>query len=48
MFSNILICNILEYLNNNINKEITSDELSILFYYDKTYIMKKFKKELNI
>ena len=48
MFSNILICNILEYLNNNINKEITSDELSILFHFDKTYIMKKFKKELNI
>ena len=48
MYSNELICNILNYLNNNINKEISIDELSILFYYDKTYIMKKFKKELNI
>ena len=48
MYSNELICNILEYLNKNINKEITIDELSILFHYDKTYIMKRFKKELNI
>ena len=48
MFSNELVCNILEYLNNNINKEITIDELSSLFYFNKTYIMKKFKKELNI
>lgn len=48
MFSNNLVCNIIEYLNNNINKEITIDELSLLFYFDKTYIMKRFKKELNI
>jgi AraC-like DNA-binding protein len=48
MFSNDLICNILEYLNKNINKEITIDELSMLFYFNKTYIMKKFKKELKV
>ena len=48
MYSNELICNILDYLNNNINKEITTDELSSIFHYDKTYIMKKFKKELNL
>lgn len=48
MFSNDLICNVLEYINNNINKEITIDELSSLFYFNKTYIMKKFKKEMNI
>ena len=48
MYSNELICNILDYLNNNINKEITTDELSNIFHYDKTYIMKKFKKELNL
>lgn len=48
MFSNDLICNIIEYLNNNINKEITIDELSTLFYFNKTYIMKNSKKELNI
>ncbi len=48
MFSNELICNIIEYINSNINKEITIDELSLIFHFNKTYIMKKFKKELNI
>ena len=48
MFSNDLVCNIIEYLNKNINKEITIDELSRLFYFNKTYIMKRFKKELKI
>ena len=48
MFSNELVCNIIEYLNSNINKEITINELSWLFYFDKTYIMKRFKKELGI
>lgn len=48
MFSNDLVCNIIEYLNNNINKEITIDKLSLLFYFDKSYIMRRFKKELNI
>jgi len=48
MFSNDLVCNIIEYLNKNINKEITIEELSSLFYFDKAYIMRRFKKELNI
>ncbi|MBR1377137.1 MAG: helix-turn-helix transcriptional regulator [Bacilli bacterium] len=48
MFSNELVCKIIEYLNSNINKEITIDELSMLFFFDKTYIMKRFKKELGI
>ena len=48
MFSNELVCNILEYINKNINKEITIVELSNIFFYDKTYIMKRFKKEMNI
>lgn len=48
MFSNELVCEILEYINNNINKEITIDELSSLFYFNKTYIMKRFKKEIGI
>ena len=47
MYSNSLICDILEYINKNINKEITTDELVNRFYYDKTYIMKRFKKEIG-
>ena len=47
MFSNSLVCDILEYLNKNINEEITIDELANRFYFDKTYIMKRFKKEIG-
>jgi AraC-like DNA-binding protein len=47
MFSNSLVCDILEYINKNINKEITTDELVNRFYYDKTYIMERFKKEIG-
>lgn len=48
MYSNELICNILDYLDDNINKKISIDELSIYFSYDRFYIMKLFKKELGI
>ena len=47
MFSNSLVCDILEYINHNINMEITIEELANRFYFDKTYIMKKFKKEIG-
>ena len=48
MFSNELVCNILSYINANINDEITIDSLSNRFYFNRTYIMKRFKKELGI
>ena len=48
MYSNNLVCDIIEYLNNNINKEITIDELSNIFFFNRTYLMKRFKKELGI
>ncbi len=48
MYSNELVCNILEYLNSNINEEISIDDLSRIFFFNRTYIMKRFKKELNI
>lgn len=48
MFSNSLVCDILDYINKNINREITIDELANHFYFDKTYIMKRFKKEIGI
>ncbi len=48
MHSNELICNILFYIDNNINNIITIDDLANEFYYNKFYIMKLFKKELNI
>lgn len=48
MYSNDLVCNILKYINNNIKNQITITELSDKYFYDKTYIMKRFKKELGI
>ena len=47
MFSNSLVCDLLEYINKNINDEITIDELANRFYFDKTYIMKRFKREIG-
>ena len=48
IYSNELVCNILTYIKNNINAEITISDISNLFSYDKTYIMKKFKRELGL
>lgn len=48
MYSNKIICKTLEYINQNINKEITITEISNILFYDRTYIMKKFKKEIGI
>ena len=47
MFSHDLVCDILEYIHKNINREITIDELANRLYFDKTYIMKRFKKEIG-
>ena len=47
MFSNSLVCDLLEYINKNINDEITIDDLSNRFYFNKTYIMKRFKREIG-
>lgn len=48
IYSNELVCNILKYIQNNINTEINISDISNIFNYDKTYIMKRFKKELGI
>ena len=48
MYSNDLVCDFIEYINNNINKDITIDELANRFYFNRTYIMKRFKKEIGV
>ena len=48
MYSNELVCKILNYIDNNINRKITIEELSLRFYYNRYYIMKLFKKEIGI
>ena len=48
MYSNDLIIKILDYIDKNIDRQISIDELSKRFFYNRYYIMKLFKKELNI
>ena len=47
MFSNTLILKILDYIDNNLYKKITIDELSRTFYFNKDYIMRVFKREIK-
>lgn len=47
MFSNDLICDILDFIDDNINRKIAMDELSGHFYFHKDYIMRLFKKEIH-
>ncbi len=46
--NNQIVVDILNYLDDNIYAKITLEELSRIFYFNKDYIMRIFKKELNI
>ena len=48
MYSNELICKVLDFLDNNINRKVSIEEISSKFYYNRYYIMKLFKKEIGI
>lgn len=47
-YANELVCDVLEFLDSNINRKISIEEISNKFYYNRYYIMKLFKKELGI
>ncbi len=47
MFSNDLVIKILNYIDNNLYKKISMEELSDLFHYNKDYIMRLFKREIG-
>lgn len=48
IFSNDLIIKILDYIDNNLYKKISIDDLSNNFHYNKDYIMRLFKKEIGL
>lgn len=48
MFSNDLICNILEYIEDNINNKISIEDIVSKFFYNRFYIMKLFKREIGV
>ena len=43
-----LVSYIIYYLNNNINRFVRIDELALYFGYEKSYIMKVFRKHIGI
>ena len=47
MFSNDLILKIINYLDNNLYKKVSIDELTRIFHYNKDYIMRLFKREIG-
>ena len=48
MYSNILICDILEYIDIFLNTKISVNDLEKKFFYNRYYIMKLFKKEIGV
>lgn len=48
MYSNELVCSILDFIDGNINRKISIEEIALKFYYNRYYIMKLFKKELEV
>lgn len=48
MYSNEIVCNILEYIDININSKISIGNISKKLNFNRYYLMKLFKRELNI
>lgn len=48
MYSNELVCNILDFLEINLNRKVSIEEVSYHFSYNRYYIMKTFKKEIGV
>lgn len=48
MYSNKLICEILNYIHNNIVNKIAIEDLENKFFYNRYYIMKLFKNEIGL
>ena len=48
MYSNKLVCKILNYIDKNINNKISINDLENIFFYNRYYIMKLFKKEIKL
>lgn len=47
MFSNKIICEIINYIDVNLNSKITIDDIENKVFYNKFYIVKLFKKEIG-
>lgn len=48
MYSNKLICQILNYIDTNWCNKLSINDLENKFYYNRYYIMKLFKREIGV
>lgn len=48
MFSNFIVIDILKYIDENLYALISIQELSIIFHYNKDYLMRIFKREIGV
>ena len=48
MYSNEIICKVLKYIDININTKLTIEDISKYVNYNRYYLMRLFKRELNI
>jgi len=47
MFSNKIICEIINYIDINLNSKITIDDIQKRVFYNKFYVIKLFKSEVG-
>lgn len=48
MYSNKLVCSILYFIDENIDRKISISDISERFFYNRYYVMKLFKKEIGV
>ena len=48
MYSNETVVEIIQYIDQNITKKISIEELANRFHFNKDYIMRLFKKEIHM
>ncbi len=48
MYSNKLVCDIIKYIDSNIENKISIEDLENKCFYNRYYIMKLFKKEIGV
>ena len=47
-YSSKIVCDVIDYIETNLNYKITIDDISKKLFYDRYYLMKLFKKELGV
>ena len=47
-YSNEIVCNIIDFIETNLNCKISIEDITNKFFYDRYYLMKLFKREMGI